>query len=52
MPFISLKKGSKYLWFIVLCPVVYTLRDLAFKLLFKNKFTKQPMVVSSIMFIG
>ena len=52
MPFISLKKGSKYLWFIVLCPVAYTLRDLAFKLLFKNKFTKQPMVVSSIMFMG
>ena len=52
MPLISLQKGSKYLWFIVLCPLAYTLRDLAFKLLFANKFTNHPMVVSSVMFIG
>lgn len=52
MPLISLQKGSKYLWFIVLCPLAYTLRDLAFKLLFANDFTNHPMVVSSVMFIG
>lgn len=52
MTVISLQKGSKYLWFIALCPVAYTLRDLAFKLLFSKKFTNHPMIVTSIMFIG
>ena len=52
MELFSFKKGSKYLWLIVLSPVAYTLRDLAFKLLFGAEFTNHPMLISAIMFLG
>lgn len=52
MELFSFKKGSKYLWLIVLSPVAYTLRDLAFKLLFKFDFTNHPMLITAIMFLG
>ena len=52
MTLFSFKKGSKYLWLIVLSPIAYTSRDLAFKLLFAEKFINHPMLISAIMFIG
>lgn len=52
MELFSFKKGSKYLWLIVLSPVAYTLRDLAFKLLFGKGFTNHPMLITAIMFLG
>lgn len=52
MKLFSFQRGSKYLWFIVLSPVAYTLRDLAFKLLFNADFTNHPMLISAIMFLG
>ena len=52
MTLFSFKKGSKYLWLIVLSPIAYTSRDLAFKLLFAEKFINHPMLISAIMFIN
>ena len=43
MTLFSFKKGSKYLWLIVLSPIAYTSRD---------KFINHPMLISAIMFIG
>ena len=52
MTLFSFKKGSKYLWLIVLSPIAYTSRDLAFKLLFAEKLFNHPMLISAIMFIN
>ena len=52
MTLFSFKKGSKYLWLILLSPIAYTSRDLAFKLLFSENFTNHPMLISAIMFLG
>ena len=52
MTVVSFNKGSKYLWFIFLCPLAYLFRDYAFKLLFSNNFINHPLIETAIMFLG
>ena len=52
MTVVSINKGSKYLWFIFLCPLAYLYRDFAFKLLFSIKFINHPLIETAIMFLG
>lgn len=44
---------SKFLIFPFLCPLCYTIRDIAFKNLhFELKFTNHPLIVTVIMFVS
>ena len=52
MYFLSLGKITRYLWFIILCPFTYLLRDIAFKYIFILKFSQHPLIVSLIMFLS
>lgn len=44
MTLFSFKKGSKYLWLILLSPIAYTSRS--------ENFINHPMLISAIMFLG
>lgn len=49
---ISLGKITRYLWFIILCPFTYLLRDIAFKYIFILQFSNHPLIFTIIMFLS